>query len=233
MYHQNRMPTPIRELRPELPEGLAQVLEYMLAKDPNHRYQTPDEVAAALEPFVVEPIGPPPAAEMPRLSPAAMASPTPSAAPAAESPDDSRDSGLIHREELQKAGIRPTLTAISLPDMPPLPAMPPTWSKPGNQATPPRISPQPTPSGMSVPTVQQTPHRTPPPWAGAGPAAPQVPPPFAPFGRPPNAKPPRRRSNKVTTLIMVVVAGLIGAGIGMVVWSQKGGSPPTKVTPKK
>jgi hypothetical protein len=37
--------------RPEVPEGLAAVIDKMMAKDPNHRYQTPGEVADALEPF--------------------------------------------------------------------------------------------------------------------------------------------------------------------------------------
>jgi formylglycine-generating enzyme required for sulfatase activity/tRNA A-37 threonylcarbamoyl transferase component Bud32 len=42
-------PDSIRALRPEVPEGLAQVLGKMLARDPAQRYQTPAEVAGALE----------------------------------------------------------------------------------------------------------------------------------------------------------------------------------------
>jgi serine/threonine protein kinase/uncharacterized membrane protein len=44
-------PESIRALRPEVPEGLAQVLGKMLARDPAKRFQAPAEVAAALEPF--------------------------------------------------------------------------------------------------------------------------------------------------------------------------------------
>jgi serine/threonine-protein kinase len=44
-------PTPIRVLRPEMPEGLERVLRMMLARDPARRFQTPAEVAAALEGF--------------------------------------------------------------------------------------------------------------------------------------------------------------------------------------
>jgi hypothetical protein len=42
----------IRQLRPEVPEALAAVLDRLLAKDPADRYATPDEVGRALEPFV-------------------------------------------------------------------------------------------------------------------------------------------------------------------------------------
>jgi serine/threonine protein kinase len=39
------------QARPDVPPGLPRVLERMLAKKPEDRYQTPGEVAAALEPF--------------------------------------------------------------------------------------------------------------------------------------------------------------------------------------
>ncbi|MDO4570602.1 MAG: serine/threonine-protein kinase [Planctomycetia bacterium] len=43
--HQKRMPTPIREERPEVPEDLAQICWKMMAKDPNDRQQSAQEVA--------------------------------------------------------------------------------------------------------------------------------------------------------------------------------------------
>jgi WD40 repeat protein/serine/threonine protein kinase len=51
MAHMEKKPQPLTELRDDLPEGLMPVLERMMAKDPKHRYQTPAEVAFALEPF--------------------------------------------------------------------------------------------------------------------------------------------------------------------------------------
>ena len=48
VYHQTRPPEPIRNLRPEVPNEMAAVLDRMLAKEPGKRYQTPAEVAAAL-----------------------------------------------------------------------------------------------------------------------------------------------------------------------------------------
>jgi serine/threonine protein kinase len=71
MMHQTQMPTPIRELRPDVPAELAVVVETMLAKDPARRYQTPAEVVEVLAPWTATPIPPPSDAEMPRLSPAA------------------------------------------------------------------------------------------------------------------------------------------------------------------
>jgi WD40 repeat protein len=53
MAHVNKTPQPLTELRGDMPEGLMSVLERMTAKDPSRRYQTPAEVAVALEPFTV------------------------------------------------------------------------------------------------------------------------------------------------------------------------------------
>jgi WD40 repeat protein/predicted Ser/Thr protein kinase len=52
LAHVEKKPQPLTELCPDLPEGMMPVLERMMAKDPTHRYQTPAEVAFALEPFL-------------------------------------------------------------------------------------------------------------------------------------------------------------------------------------
>jgi serine/threonine protein kinase len=70
LWHQNREPTPVRGLRPEVPEEIAQVVARMMAKEPAQRYQTPAEVMAALAVWVQAPIAPPTDAELPQLSPA-------------------------------------------------------------------------------------------------------------------------------------------------------------------
>lgn len=46
-----REPKPIREVREDIPEGLATVIAKMLAKSPDDRYQRPEEVSAALAPW--------------------------------------------------------------------------------------------------------------------------------------------------------------------------------------
>jgi len=73
IWHQTRQPKSIRSVRPEVPEALAAVIEQMMTKDPTQRYQTPAEVAEALAPWTQTSIAPPPADEMPHLSPAALA----------------------------------------------------------------------------------------------------------------------------------------------------------------
>src|SRR5262249_54530733 len=50
MRQQFGPPRPIREVRPDVPAGLAAVLDRMMAKDPADRYQTPAEVLQALAP---------------------------------------------------------------------------------------------------------------------------------------------------------------------------------------
>ena len=49
--HRQEPIPPIRQLCPEIPDGLAGVLDRMLAKSPEDRYSTPAEVAAALMPW--------------------------------------------------------------------------------------------------------------------------------------------------------------------------------------
>src|SRR5205085_9868735 len=51
IWHQSKQPTPIRELRPDVPAAVVAVVEKMMAKDPAARYQTPAELAAALDPL--------------------------------------------------------------------------------------------------------------------------------------------------------------------------------------
>jgi serine/threonine protein kinase len=68
-----RPPRPLAEIHPDLPEDLVKVVETMMARNPDDRYQTPREAAEALKPWTQTPLEPPPTEEMPQLSPAAMA----------------------------------------------------------------------------------------------------------------------------------------------------------------
>jgi serine/threonine protein kinase len=65
IWHQVRQPKSLRALRPDVPEGLVQIIERMMAKETVRRYQTPLEVAAALEEYTRVPVLPPSEAEMP------------------------------------------------------------------------------------------------------------------------------------------------------------------------
>lgn len=72
LWHQMKMPTPIREVRPEVPEAVAAILEKMIAKDPAARFQTPGELAEALVPFTQTAAPLPPELGLRRLCPAAL-----------------------------------------------------------------------------------------------------------------------------------------------------------------
>jgi eukaryotic-like serine/threonine-protein kinase len=71
LWHRTKDPTPIRQVRPEVPEGLANILAKLMQKDPNQRYRTPAEVAVELERWVPAEVPVPKIEEMPTLSPAA------------------------------------------------------------------------------------------------------------------------------------------------------------------
>jgi serine/threonine-protein kinase len=51
MAHQTKQPTPIKELNPEVPDGLVAVVEKLMAKTPGDRYPSCVEVLEALRPF--------------------------------------------------------------------------------------------------------------------------------------------------------------------------------------
>jgi serine/threonine protein kinase len=51
--HATEMPQPIKELNPAVPDGLQQIINPMLAKDPAKRYSTPGQAAQALQSFLV------------------------------------------------------------------------------------------------------------------------------------------------------------------------------------
>lgn len=54
MAHQSKEPIAIKEYSPEVPDGLVEVVQRLMAKKPEDRYNGCDEVVEALEPFVGE-----------------------------------------------------------------------------------------------------------------------------------------------------------------------------------
>lgn len=50
--HAKETPRPATEINPEVPDGLQQILNWMMAKDPNQRYPTPERAAQALQVFL-------------------------------------------------------------------------------------------------------------------------------------------------------------------------------------
>ena len=76
IWHQTRLPKPIRSFRPEVPDGVISVIDKAMSKDPAARYQSPLEMADALSEWTTTPIPPPPENEMPKLSLAAQGAET-------------------------------------------------------------------------------------------------------------------------------------------------------------
>lgn len=65
IWHQVRQPKSIRQLRPDVPERMARIIERMLAKEADRRFQTPNEIVQALAEFVPSAVPLPTAEEMP------------------------------------------------------------------------------------------------------------------------------------------------------------------------
>ncbi len=51
--HATEPPKPLRSYNPTIPEGLEQIVAWMMAKQPEHRYPTPERAAKALEVFLL------------------------------------------------------------------------------------------------------------------------------------------------------------------------------------
>lgn len=65
--HATETPKPLREFNPAIPEGLQQIMSWMIAKKPDERYPTPERAAQALQMFLVADSEPPKPAEEPQM----------------------------------------------------------------------------------------------------------------------------------------------------------------------
>ena len=114
LWHRTKDPTPIREVRPDVPQGLAEIVAKMMAKDPNERFQTPAAAAAALAPWVPAHVPPPAVHEMPLFCPAVAEGMPPAELDASElEPDSSsQDSEPV---ALRAAKATPAPAAVRVP----------------------------------------------------------------------------------------------------------------------
>jgi RND family efflux transporter MFP subunit len=100
LAHRQTSPPPIEQFCPAIPEGLAAVLDRMLAKDPAARYQTPTEAAEALAPFCA-------GSDLPTLLRRAEAS-TPSPLP----PGEGQGEGIVSPNPLPTPRPWRTIAAV-------------------------------------------------------------------------------------------------------------------------
>jgi serine/threonine-protein kinase len=59
MAHQHKEAKPLREVNPDVPEGLAAIVERLMSKKPEDRYASAMDVAEALQPFAAVSVAPP------------------------------------------------------------------------------------------------------------------------------------------------------------------------------
>ncbi len=145
IWHQTRMPKPIRGFRPDVPDELIAVIEKAMAKDPAQRYQLPIEFAAALNPWTQEPIGPPPDVEMPQLAPILKRSGlAPDSNPAIVRGSEVAGEPPSSRKVWQVPGCTPSPRPHAKPGPPPIagpsparPKTPPAGKVPGRVPVPP------------------------------------------------------------------------------------------------
>ncbi|HMP04007.1 MAG TPA: serine/threonine-protein kinase, partial [Gemmatales bacterium] len=119
LFHQMKEPERLAKLRPDLPAELIAVVEKMMAKDRNVRYQKPAEVVAALEPWTQGPPTTPGEDEMPRLSLAAQragtaeANPLPNLPPAVQPSISRNNLASSSQRRLSDSGARSTAEGTS------------------------------------------------------------------------------------------------------------------------
>ncbi len=104
--HQTRKPTPIRQLRPDIPVELAAIVEGLMEKSLDERFQSPAEVYEALLPFVQNPVMLPTEEEMPVLSPAARDSMSHGSGGSSANMSGSfrQDSAILRADIMQRSG---------------------------------------------------------------------------------------------------------------------------------
>ena len=207
MWQQWKDPVHIRDLKPEVPEGLAEAVHKAVAKKAEERFQTPQEMADALAPFAVGPAPPDPA-----LIP---------------DPPTRRWSQREGGELATPARVPPARprVAVEPPPATPVARLPdPVW---GRTPAPTATAPRPSNRGLTVPAPRPVPsfdRPTPlPPTAPAGPAVlteSAVLPATEMVSVEPYA-PPEQASRLPLVLGGLAAGVLAGAGLGLAVYLSR------------
>jgi len=177
--HATEKPKPIAAAMADAPHGLQAVLDTLMAKDPNQRYATPAEAAAALKPFLKSNAGVKPAG--------------PDMVPAYRDWLESTGMADLPRESPAPAKASASRSVPVPPPLPPPPAPPPpsrSVPQPRPAATQPRpapVPPPPLPAAPYAPPPQV--YTSPPGYAGAPPGYPPAMPPGYPGQVPPGYPP--------------------------------------------
>lgn len=161
IWHQTRQPKPIRSFRQDVPEGLIAIIDKLMAKDKNERYQSPQEVADALEEWTQTPIAPPPEEEMPQFSIAARSTAPPSEAGMSSARAESDTVPARRPWQTSHPSGSGTRPAVGSPTPPPSSSRPlssSTKPPPSSSSRPPSSSSRPQ-SSSRQPSSSSTPAR--------------------------------------------------------------------------
>jgi serine/threonine protein kinase len=158
IWHQTRDPKPISAFRSDVPPEVIAIVDKMMRKKPQERYQTPAELMQALAPWVAVPIPPPSEQELPTLSRAAGGGIRPQVSagpitPITPTPGPSA-------QDSSSVSTLPTLGPSGVPHPPPTQTPPPSVSElyPGVAALPPSLplTPETAPSPRASPVAVAT-----------------------------------------------------------------------------
>ncbi len=140
IWHQTRLPKPIRGFRPDVPEELIAVIDRAMAKDATQRFQLPIDFAESLDPWTQSPIPPPPLEEMPQLSIAAMGGSAPDSNQVITRGGPAGEESPSSRKVWQVPGTTPTPRSNAKAGSGPSPiATPPRGNVPQRPNTPPTV----------------------------------------------------------------------------------------------
>lgn len=137
IWHQTRDPKPISAYRSDVPPEIIAIIDKMMKKKPEERYQTPAELMQALAPWVTVPIPPPSEQELPALSRAAGGGARPQVAAGPITPITPSPSPVSGNSS--SVSTLPSLGPAGVPHPPPPQTPPPSASElyPGVAALPP------------------------------------------------------------------------------------------------
>ncbi len=147
IWHQTRRPKPVRELRADIPDSVVAILDKMLAKSPDERYQTPEEVLEALKPWAQGTPPPPPEDVLPRHSPAVLSGAGGSQVTGSAATADGQDGSTALRKQagtgvaLQNAGAPASPSPTSPAVRPRAVAAKVAQQAPAGQAVAPALGP--------------------------------------------------------------------------------------------
>jgi eukaryotic-like serine/threonine-protein kinase len=170
MWHRTRQPKPVSSFRGDVPAEVQAVLDKMMAKEPEQRYQSPGEISEALAPWATGPLQPPTENEMPRLSPAVTGAGTPGSltgAPISNGPGSSvskktwqvtgapgtgkSSSSSVIAGQTKATAQGPNAGPVPRAAVPPIPPSPAPTTRPGAVVNAPRPNVPPTPPRFGGP----------------------------------------------------------------------------------